>query len=129
EPVSTRPAIQCHCTQGNFTPTTGRKAVNSSTNIAAAITQWKRRAVRPCRSIFAGRFLCCASRASVSALDRLRCPEKHKELACATKNRMPANNDAQNRFHETWVRTHSPHGLRPHFKRSMYHLPTHEWPV
>src|SRR5436853_562339 len=73
--ASTRPAIQCHCTQANFTPAIGRNAVKSSTNIAAAITQWNSRAVRPWRSIAAGRSLCAASSASVSAAVRLRCAE------------------------------------------------------
>ena len=39
EAVSTSPAIQCHVTHGNLKPAIGRKAVNSRTNIEAAITQ------------------------------------------------------------------------------------------
>ena len=57
EPVSTRPAIQCHSTQANVTPTIGRNAVNSSMNIDAAITQWNIRAMNECRSIFVRQIL------------------------------------------------------------------------
>jgi hypothetical protein len=39
EAVRTIPAIQCHVTHANFTPAMGRKAVKSSTNIAAAMIQ------------------------------------------------------------------------------------------
>ncbi len=47
EAVSRMPAIQCHCTQANLTPTIGRKPVNSSVSIENAMTQWKARATNP----------------------------------------------------------------------------------
>jgi hypothetical protein len=37
--VSSRPAIQCHCTHAKRTPTIGRNAVTSSASIEIAITQ------------------------------------------------------------------------------------------
>ena len=45
--VSTNPAIQCHCTHANLTPTIGRNEVNSSVNIDAAMIQWNTRAPNP----------------------------------------------------------------------------------
>src|SRR5215212_6714069 len=51
EPVSTRPAIQCHSTHANRIPTMGRNAVKSSVNIDAAITQWNIRAMNEWRVI------------------------------------------------------------------------------
>jgi hypothetical protein len=66
EPVSTRPAIQCHCTHANLTPTIGRNAVKSSVNIDAAMTQWNMRAMNVWRSMRSGRLLFAASSASVS---------------------------------------------------------------
>ena len=73
--VSTRPAIQCQVTHANLTPAIGRKAVNSSMNIAAAITQWNSRAASEWRGMRAGRSVRAASSASVSAASRLRCAE------------------------------------------------------
>jgi hypothetical protein len=75
--VSTRPAIQCHVTHANRMPTIGRNAVNSSTNIDAAITQWNNRAVSECLSILFGSVLNLASSASVSAVGRLRCADRN----------------------------------------------------
>ena len=49
---------------------------SSRTNIAAAITQWNRRAASVWRTIFSGSVLFAASRRSVSADARLRCAEK-----------------------------------------------------
>ena len=49
EAVSTSPAIQCHVTHANCTPTIGRKEVKSSVNIDAAMIQWNIRAPKPCR--------------------------------------------------------------------------------
>lgn len=53
--VRSTPAIQCHCTHANFTPTMGRNAVNNSVSIATAITQWNARATNPWRVMWAGR--------------------------------------------------------------------------
>ena len=53
--VSRMPAIQCHCTHANRTPTIGRNAVNSSASIENAITQWNIRATKPWRGMRAGR--------------------------------------------------------------------------
>ena len=44
-------------------------------NFALLETQWNARATSECRGIFAGRSLCAASSASVSADGRLRCAE------------------------------------------------------
>ena len=48
------PAIQWMVTHANWMPMIGKNPVTSSTSIAAAITQWKMRAHRVCRSIVSG---------------------------------------------------------------------------
>ena len=84
--VSTSPAIQCHCTQANLTPTIGRNAVNSSTNIDAAITQWNSRAVRRVPLDLARADPCAPPRARRSR-PRSACgaPRTACSCACATQ--------------------------------------------
>ena len=53
--VSRSPAIQCHCTHANFTPTIGKKAVSTSTSMLDAMIQWKIRATPLWRGIRGGR--------------------------------------------------------------------------
>jgi hypothetical protein len=54
EAVKTAPAIQCHVTHGNCTPTRGKNAVNNSVNMDAAMIQWNARATRECLGTFGG---------------------------------------------------------------------------
>ena len=95
--------------------------MKSSTNMAAAITQWKARAISECRSMRSGRL---ANVASSVGFGRRAFPMRRQQHVAAVRHEEhhAGNSEAQKSVHETCVRMLSPQGFNPHFTKSMFRL-------